>query len=111
MKQSYKRALWTLIILSITSGIASSQDSWMPDANLQLAVREELGLGSNEPFTRDDLLKFQRLDPWRLGIEDLTGIEHATNLTWFSFAENDVTDLSPLAGLTKLQFLYGWANR
>lgn len=110
MKQPYKRALWTLIILSITSGITFSQDSWMPDANLQLAVREELGLGSNEPFTRDDLLKLQRLDLWRLGVENLTGIEHATNLTWFSFAENDVSDLSPLAGLTKLQLLYGWSN-
>ena len=110
VKQFYRRALWTLIILSITCGTASAQDSWMPDPNLQLAVREELGLGANDPFTRDDLLKLQRLDPYKYGVKSLKGLEHAKNLTWFSFAENDVSDLSPLSGLMKLETLYGWQN-
>lgn len=100
-----------LIILSITCGPASAQDSWMPDPNLQLAVREELGLGGNDPFTRDDLLKLHRLDPYEYGVKSLRGLEHAKNLTWFSFAGNDVSDLSPLAGLTQLELLYGWSNK
>lgn len=111
MKQFCRRALWTLIILSITCGTASAQDSWMPDPNLQFAVREELGLGTNDPFTRDDLLKLHRLDPYKYGVKSLKGLEHAKNLTWFSFAGNDVTDLSPLAGLTQLELLYGWSNK
>ena len=111
VKQFYRRASWALIILSMTCGPASAQDSWMPDPSLQLAVREELGLGTNEPFTRDDLLKLQRLDPYKYGVKSLTGLEHAKNLTWFSFAGNDVSDLSPLAELTQLQLLYGWSNK
>ena len=51
----------------------------MPDPNLQLAVREELGLGGNDPFTRDDLLKLHKLDPYRLGVKSLKGLEHAKN--------------------------------
>ena len=82
----------------------------MPDANLRRAVNEALGAPADAPFTPTDLLKLHRLDPYRFGIKNLKGIEHAKNLTWFSFAENDVTNLSPLAGLTKLQLLYGWSN-
>ncbi|MCY3743596.1 MAG: putative glycoside hydrolase [Candidatus Poribacteria bacterium] len=90
---------------------AFAEDTWMPDPNLRRAVRAALGLGANDPFTRDDLLKLHRLDPYRYGVKSLIGLEHAKNLTWFSFAENDVTDLSPLAGLTQLELLYGWSNK
>ena len=78
--------------------------------NLRLAVRETLDLTSDQPFTRADLLQLDWLDPYEMGIQDLRGIEHATNLRWFSFARNDVSDLSPLANLTKLRTLLGWKN-
>ena len=80
MKQFYRRVLWALIMLSITCGIASAQQGWMPDPNLRRAVRDALGLASDEHFARADLLQLHRLDPYRLGVEDLTSIEHATNL-------------------------------
>ena len=99
-----------VVFLSLCGG-AFAQDAWMPDPNLQAAVRDKLGLRSHEPFTRADLLQLNRLDPYRFGVKSLKGLEHAENLIWFSFAENDVTDLSPLAGLTKLQTLYGWSNK
>ena len=91
--------------------VAVAQESWMPDPRLQEAVRRELRLSPDADFTPTDLHGLEKLDLWRLGVEDLFGIEHATHLTWFSFAENDVTDLSPLAELTHLQTLYGWSNR
>ena len=90
--------------------IAEAQH-WMPDPQLRRAVREALGLRTDAPFTPDDLLQLERLDPYKYGVKSLIGLEHAKNLTWFSFAENDVTDLSPLAGLTKLELLYGWSNK
>ena len=99
-----------VVFLSLCGG-AFAQDAWMPDPNLQAAVRDKLGLRSHEPFTRANLLQLNRLDPYRFGVKSLKGLEHAKNLTWFSFAENDVTDLSPLAGLTNLQTLYGWSNK
>ncbi|MCG9134520.1 leucine-rich repeat domain-containing protein [Candidatus Poribacteria bacterium] len=110
-EESMKRILSFCLAFLLLCSRAVAQESWMPDPRLREAVREALGFQSDEPFTRDDLLQLDRLDLWRLDVEDLTGIEHATNLTWFSFAENDVADLSPLADLTALETLYGWSNR
>ena len=107
MKKLFCLSLGFLLL----SSVAVAQESWMPDPRLQEAVRRELRLAPDADFTPTDLLGLEKLDLWRLGVEDLSGIEHATHLTWFSFAENDVTDLSPLAALTHLQTLYGWSNR
>ena len=101
-----KRFLSVCLMLMLICGISRAQDVWMPDANLRLAVREALGLPADANFTRADLLRLNRLDPYEMGVQDLRGIEHATNLRWFSFARNDVSDLSPLTTLTKLQTLY-----
>ena len=106
-----KRILSFCLAFLLLCSVTSAQETWMPDPRLRDAVREALSLGSHETFTQSDLLKLQRLDPYRFGVKSLKGLEHAKNLTWFSFAENDVTDLSPLAGLTKLELLYGWSNQ
>ncbi len=106
-----KRIFALNLCLFIVFGIAFAQDTWMPDPKLQRAVRESLDLNPNQPFSRADLLILHRLDLYQMGVKNLKGLEHAKNLTWFSFAENDVSDLSPLAGLTQLQTLYGWVNR
>ena len=82
----------------------------MPDANLRRAVREALELADGTPFTQAGMQQLTSLDTWQKNIRDLTGIEHATNLKWLSFAENQVSDLSPLATLTQLETLYGWSN-
>ena len=97
MLKRFLSAFWLLIVCV---SLCYAQESWMPDPNLRQAVRAKLGLPADANFTRADLLRLNRLDPYEMGVQDLTGIEHATNLTWFSFAENDVSDLSPLATLT-----------
>ena len=107
----FKRFLSTFWLLILCVSLGYAQEDWMPDPNLRYAVREALGLASESKFTRNDLLALDRLDLYRLEIEDLTGLESAKNLTWFSFAVNNVTDLRPLAKLTKLQVLFGWTNR
>ena len=91
--------------------LASAQDAWVPDPNLREAVREALGFQSGAHFLQDDLRKLDHLVIDKRGIENLKGIEHATNLTWISFSENNVTDLSPLTTLTKLDAIYAWGNR
>ena len=40
-----------------------------------------------------------------MGIRDLTGLEHAANLTSLSLGYNLIVDISPLAGLTQLETL------
>ena len=39
-------------------------------------------------------------------ITDLTGLEHATNLTLLNLPDNSISDISPLAGLNNLAELY-----
>lgn len=84
----------------------------IPDANLAAAIREEIG----DSITTDTLLNLTGANFDNRGITDLTGLEHARNLKYLNLStvyleeepvlENRVSDLSPLAGLTKLQFLY-----
>ena len=76
------------------------------DPNLAAAVREELGLTADAPLTAAVLLNLKELDARERGIADLTGLEYATNLTSLNLHDNQkISDISPLANLTKLTTL------
>ena len=110
MEHVYRYGLCILIVFGIVCSVASAQEEWMPDPNLQRAVREALELPDEIPLTQVEMQQLTSLDAYRKEITDLTGMEHATNIAWLSFAENHVSDLSPLAELFKLETLYLWAN-
>ena len=80
------------------------------DPALRAAVQRELGIESGAPITSDDLAGLTTLNVEREGIRDLTGLELAVNLERLDMAYNDVSDLSPLAGLDGLRFLYATDN-
>ena len=98
--------LFSLLLPSLSQ----AQRVSIPDANLAAAIREEIG----NSITRQTLLNLTRLDAPNSGITDLTGLEHARNLTAlylgseFVVAEqrdinsNAISDFSPIAGLTRL---------
>ena len=85
----------------------------IPDANLRAVIEDSLGKASGAPITRAEMATLTRLDAPNSGILDLTGLEHAANLTrlglgWF-FVEgegwvnnNNITDVSALSGITSL---------
>lgn len=102
--------LWILIVFSITSGIVSAQEDWMPDPSLRKAVREALKLPDDIPLTHLTMTPLTELDAVERQITDLTGLEHATNLTWLNLAVNEIRDISPLAGLIHLEALLIFAN-
>ena len=86
----------------------------IPDENLAAAIRETLGLPTDAVITADAMLNLTRLEAPGKGITDLTGLEHATNLTWLSLRgtwvdkewhTNPISDVSPLAALTQLTLL------
>lgn len=56
-------------------------------------------------FSDRDLRKLTVLNAKDLGISDLGGLEHATNLTKLDLSGNRLTDVSLLAGLTHLRVL------
>ena len=82
------------------------EETWMPDASLRAAVRTALDL------TPDDVLTQQAMEGLIIlnaasstagtGVQDLTGLEHATQLTILNLGRSGVSDLTPLQGLTQL---------
>ena len=77
----------------------------IPDPNLRAAVVEALGKSQNAPITAEEMKSLRDLRAKNKGIKDLTGIQFATNLTWLHFGVNQVSDLSPIAGLIELREL------
>ena len=93
----------------------------IPDSNLRAVVETTLGKGAGEPIASGEMLALTHLEANNANISDLTGLEHAINLNslllegepdatgnWQN--SNSVNDLSPLAGLTRLEVLELWFN-
>ena len=100
----------SLLYSLLLPSLSQAQRVSIPDANLAAAIREEIG----DSITRQTLLNLTRLEAPNRGITDLTGLEHARNLTvldlgreyieaepWF-VNSNAISDFSPIAGLTQL---------
>ena len=77
----------------------------IPDSNLRAAIAEELGKSPNAPITVKEMEGLGRLVARNRGIRDLTGIQFATNLSKIDLRDNEISDLSPLAGLINLREL------
>ena len=82
-----------------------SQPVNIPDVGLRSAIEEALGKTSGATITLTDMLKLTSLEAENAGIEDLTGIEFATNLTELYLRGNRTSDVAPLTHLKKLKAL------
>ena len=83
----------------------------IPDPNLRQVIRETLSLPDVMPLTRGLMLQITWLTAGDRGITDLTGIEHAINLTGLGLFNNQVQDIAPLANLMNLSYLNLALNR
>ena len=77
----------------------------IPDSNLRTAIEKALGKASGVTITTEDMKSLYELEAPNASITDLTGLEHATNLTLLTLSDNSISDISPLAGLTNLRIL------
>ena len=78
----------------------------IPDPNLRAAIAEVLGKSPNAPITVEEMERIERrLEVQNRGIQDLTGLQFATNLDRLYLRDNQISDISPLAGLINLQRL------
>ena len=75
------------------------------DYYLERQIRSDLSLSEDEPITKEALSKLTNLFALDSQVESLIGLEHAVNLTSITLAENHITDISPLSGLKKLEYL------
>ncbi len=74
----------------------------IPDSNLRAAVRDAL---NGAPITQATMRRLTKLDAVDQGIVDLTGLEHATNLTELHIFGNPLAELTPIAKLKRLTYL------
>ena len=85
------------------------------DANLRAVIADSLNMASDAVITTADMAKLRRLFAQNANISDLSGLEHAKNLTVLNLGatrvenkvvnSNAVSDLSALSGLKKLRTL------
>ena len=78
----------------------------IPDPNLRAAIAETLGKAPNATITVAEMEGLGRLVARDSGIKDLTGLQLAINLNHLSLSGNQISDLSPIMGLTKLNKLW-----
>ena len=87
----------------------------IPDTNLRAVIAEALGKSPNAPITVEDMERLNRIEAFNNDIQDLTGLQFATNLNRLYLGEwwgtgNQVSDLSPIAGLINLRILWIGSN-
>ena len=82
----------------------------IPDPNLRTAIAEELGKSLNAPITVAEMETLHEFEARHSGINNLTGLQFATNLSYLDLEDNQISDLSPIAGLINLRELYLWNN-
>ena len=90
------------LIALCVSGHTIAQSVAFNDANLKASVEETLLIIDPTPT---DMLTLISLNADFKGIENLTGLEYATNLQSLSLRGNDIEDITPLSGLIYLYHL------
>ena len=97
------------------SGSGAATTVTIPDANLRAVIEDSLGKASGAPITRAEMASLTRLEAPNSNISDLTGLEFGTGLTVLDLGHervdgrwinsNEIANLSPLAGMTRLEYL------
>jgi Leucine-rich repeat (LRR) protein len=75
---------------------------YFPDAQLKACVEEHVG--KKNP-TATDMLSLTKLQANQRGIQQLTGLEYATNLETLSLMRNQLTNVRGLSGLPSLKWV------
>ncbi len=101
------KRLFALLVVLVIVNITAATPVVFNDPALKVAVENQVGLDP-EPA---DMLLLTNLPASSLGIVDLTGLEYATNLKTLDLQNNDINDVSPLSGLTKLTTLFLSRNK
>ena len=112
MNKPLLHVLLSLLMCLTLPLAATAQVVDIPDPNLRTKIEETLGKAAGATITTSDMERLTRLEARNANISDLTGLEHATNLTeldlggeWVDgegFQSNSISDLVPLSGLMEL---------
>ena len=98
---------------SVLLRLSNLSEADIPDANLRAAIKIAMGKASDAPITDFEMAFLSELEAPNSNIRDLTGLELATSLTSLDLGtefvsrvgyvnSNQISDFSPLSGLTNL---------
>ena len=116
MSKQFLRFTFFLLIFLTLPLTVTAQVIDIPDPNLRAAVEKALGKTSGATIIVANMASLTRLEARNANISDLTGLEHATNLTILNLGHvyeggrpinsNSLSNISLLAGLTNLTELW-----
>ncbi|MBB6019572.1 Leucine-rich repeat (LRR) protein [Paenibacillus sp. JGP012] len=102
--------LLLICILSISSAgqalaytVSDTEEHLVKDPALEDGLKLILNIPVGEPLTSADLKQLRVVDLSNAGIQSLSGLEHAVNLTHLRLYGNEISDLTPLEHLTQLR--------
>jgi len=97
-----------------TTRVVSVQQSntivTFPDANFEALIRESLNKPSTD-ISPSDMATLTELDGSSRNINNISGIEYCTNLTWLNLYENQIIDINSLSNLINMESLTLWKNQ
>ena len=105
MKRIYILSTMLLVFISVIAPTVANEADWLPDANLRTAVRSALSIADDAALTQEDMQDLTAFTAVNSQISDITGLEHATALTFLDVRDNSITDVGPLSALTHLEAL------
>ena len=92
-------------------GSGGSETVVISDANLRAVISDSLGKARGAPITRADMATLRRIEARNANINDLKGLEFATELTELSLSNNQISDIAALSSLTNLEELDLYNNQ
>jgi Leucine-rich repeat (LRR) protein len=99
-----------LMARGVTVTYDAPQEVTFPDPNLEAAIRDALNKPTGSIYA-SDLELLTTLDAGERSITNLIGLEYCVNLQErLDLRDNNISDISPLTGLTNLQHLIIWGN-
>ena len=97
--------IFSVTLFFICPLMTQAQTVSIPDANLRGVIEEALGKTPDARITVDEMETLTELNANNRKINDLTGLETATNLEVLELNDNLISDISPLAGLMRLRHI------
>ena len=106
-----RTVLIIILLLTVGARFASAEEEveqtvYIPDPNLRAAIETALGKASGATITTGEMATLPELKARSTNIIDLTGLEHATNLTRLELVGNRISDISALASSISLEALF-----
>ena len=91
---------WQSLLITTT---AFAQVVDIPDPNLRGCYHRGIGIClPTRPITQQEMLRLTELLAWQRDLANITGLQHATNLSNLHLTGTGIQDVTPLANLTKL---------